>query len=156
MMEMIRSIPLMSQCGPRRQAKPAVEDDLGYATADDSGGTGLFVLIVVFGVAAVDPEYGLEMHKLPDGTGFDVFFFKGKADGFAVRAKGVRGDEDDGQPAVGGSVGGFGTAFVASSFKKRPWDDISYPAGMSSFFVASQNPDTMNPSSVMGMWVSHS
>jgi hypothetical protein len=96
------------QRGSRRQAKPAVEDVLGYAADDDSGGMGLFGLIVVFGVAAVDPEYGLEMHGLPDGTGFDVFFFKGEADGFAVRAKGVRGDQDDGQPAVGGSVGGFG------------------------------------------------
>ena len=98
----------MSQCGPRRQAKPAVEDVLGYAAADDSGGMGLFALIVVLGVAAADPEYGLEMHGLPDRPGFDVFFFKGEADGFAVRAKGVRGDQDHGQPAVGGTVGGFG------------------------------------------------
>ena len=41
------------QCGPRRQAKPAVEDVLGYAVADESGGMGLFVLIVVLGVATI-------------------------------------------------------------------------------------------------------
>jgi hypothetical protein len=52
---------------------------------------GLFALVVVFWVATIDPEYGLEMHGLPDGPGSDVFFFKGKADGFAIRAKGVRG-----------------------------------------------------------------
>ena len=55
-----------------------MEDVLGYAAADDSGGMGLFVLIVVFGGAAVDPEYGLEMHGFPDRPGFDVFFSKAR------------------------------------------------------------------------------
>ena len=52
-------------------------------------------------------EDGLEVHGLPDGTGFDVLGFEGEADLLAGDTSNRRIDGQAGEPAGGLSPGGF-------------------------------------------------
>ena len=51
---------------------------------------------------------GLQVHRFPDGAGFDVLGFQGKADLFVGGAKLFGVDQNNRQPTVAAAIGGLG------------------------------------------------